>query len=542
MRYSGICFLLLIVVGLASEADLRAQNVSRSNGIGLQLSYWNMRDRSLRFSFAERNSTFDVNGVGAWLNYFSRISPQWYLDFSLGAFASIRGEDTGAGVEASTEILTVVPFVLGLRYHLLPARLTSSFQPYLKAGLGPYWTSAFHTAGDTTGAEAYFEGKLQAGACLGGGVNFILTSWSALNLELKYQFVDVKLASENGLHLSSSRIFSGLEFALGVSFMWGRKPEMMRIKGLTLLVTDIYPAYAPFYGTYPLAQVTVQNVAGYPIDVNVQSFVRGYSERPKDSGFMHLEKGETKDIPVTAIFGSRLREAKQRQAAVMDLKVEARAGGVAQKEISTSIIVHSYNAWNGEIDHLSFFVTPEDEHVLALARACTRRTTMNDHATGNLPVARAIMDSLAHTHIRYQRDPNIPFYKDDRVQFARETLALGSGDCDDLSVLLVSLLESAGINAAFVDVQDPEKSVAHLYVLFDTGVPAEQGEAISSNSKRYVIRENIRGQHTLWIPVETTVLAQGFEAAWQAGALQYLQNGVVRNGLAQGWVRVVEVE
>jgi hypothetical protein len=464
------------------------------------------------------------------------------LDFSLGTFAGVRGQSPGIGTSEAMDVTTVIPFVLGLRYDLLPPRFTSSFQPYVKAGFGPYWTSSFSVDNVETGGDTYFEGKVRAGACLGGGLNLILTSWSALNFELNYQFVDLRLKSDTGLGLSSDKAFNGLEFAVGFSFMWGRRHEMIRIKGVNLLVTDIYPAYAPFYGTYPLAQVTVQNVAGYPIDVNVQSFVRGYSERPKDSGFIHFQKGETRDIPVTAIFGPRLREAKQRQAAVMDLKVEARAAGVSQKEISASLMVHSYNAWNGEIDNLSFFVTPEDERVLALARACAKGTASPENAAGNLPAARAIIDSLARTQIRYQRDPNIPFYKDDRVQFAPETLALGSGDCDDLSVLVASLLESAGINTAFVDVQDPEKTLAHLYVMFDTGVPVEQGEAISSNDKRYVIREDSRGHHTLWIPVEATMIAQGFEAAWQAGALQYLHDGVVRNGLAQGWVRMIEVE
>src|SRR5262245_15960936 len=115
MRYSGICFLLLITVGLASDADLRAQTVARSNGIALQLSYWNMQDRSLRFTFSERENAFDVNGVGVWLNYFSRVSSQWYLDFSLGAFASIRSKNLGFGTQAETEVSTVVPFVFGWR-------------------------------------------------------------------------------------------------------------------------------------------------------------------------------------------------------------------------------------------------------------------------------------------------------------------------------------------------------------------------------------------------------------------------------------------
>lgn len=538
MRRS-IALLLLITAGLGATF-LSAQNAARNNGGGLSVGYWNMNNRALRFSSSAGQSSFDLSGVGVWVNYFSRLTPHWYLDFSLGAFASAQGEQTNFETVENVDATAVIPFVFGLRYNLLPPRLTTSFQPYLKAGLGPYWTSSFQITEAATGEETNFEGKMQSGACAGGGINFILSNWSALNLELKYQFVDVKLKSPGGM--SYGKEFSGLEFALGFNLMWGRKHEMIRVQGVKLLVTDIYPVYAPFYSAYPLAHVTVKNVAGYAIDVNVQSFIRGYSERPKDTGFMPLEKGETKDIPVTAIFGPRLREAKQRQTAIMDLKVEARATGVSHKEISAALIVHGRNAWNGEIDKLGFFVTPEDENVLALARACSQRIASEEKPAGNFPLAKAILDSLAQRRIRYQRDPNIPFYQDDHVQFAAETLALRSGDCDDLSVLAVSLLEGVGINTAFVDVQDPAKTLAHLYVLFDSGVPVERAEAISSNHKRYVVRENEAGRQTIWIPIETTVLARGFEEAWKAGALQYLEDGIVRNGLAAGWVKIVDVE
>jgi hypothetical protein len=135
----------------------------------------------------------------------------------------------------------------------------------------------------------------------------------------------------------------------------------------------------------------------------------------------------------------------------------------------------------------------------------------------------------------------MPFYKDDRVQFALETLHIGSGDCDDLVVLYASCLESLGIRTAFVQVQDPEQEIAHLYLLFDTGIPPEQGYKISSNEKRFVIRSGNSRHKTIWLPVETTLIEEGFDVAWEKGALAYLEEGVVRNGLAEGWVRVIDV-
>ncbi len=538
MRHYGILLCVMICFA-ASTHEAHAQR-GRANGIGLRASYWNVGNQSLRWSGSTQNGTFEISGVGGWLNYFSRVSDHWYLDFNLGAIARIKGESNFA-TNTEADISVLVPFLFGARYDLLPTKVSSAFQPYLAAGLGPYWNNSLQVRNRATGEEFTGEGKIQFGSYAGGGLNLVMTSWLAWNFEMKYHFVGVRTHGDLE-KISSDKNASGFEFGLGLAFMWGKKRELFRVKGVRTIVNDLYPAYLNFYSTYPLAFVTVQNLAGYPIEVNVRSVIQGYSERPKDSGFVRLAKGETKDIPVIAIFGAQLRRTTQRSAAVLDLKIEGRAGGQAQKEISAPIMIHSRNAWNGEIDKLGFFVTPEEESVLRFGRAIQRAHAVSDSASvENLALARAVFDSLQHLQIRYQRDPNIPFYKDDRVQFAPETLTLRGGDCDDLAVLYASLLESLGIHTAFVDVQDPQKPLAHLYLMFEAGIAPDAGELISSNPKRYVVRDNQNGRQTLWIPIETTLLAQGFEEAWKAGALEYLQEAVLRNGLNEGWVNVIEV-
>jgi hypothetical protein len=533
-RRLTIAFFLLTPVVLIYSQQALAQGISRSSGVGMRVSYWNMSSAPTRFSVsgAGERAVFDIAGVGSSLYFFSRMQSNWFLEFSLGGAARIQGEeDNVAG--SNVEVSAIIPFLFGLRYDLLSSRFSSSFQPYLTAGGGPYWSTAFTARDQVTGEIVTGQANLQLGGYAGGGVNFVLSSWFALNLDLKYHFVDFDVKDE----------FSGPEFALGFCFMWGKKREIFQIKETKVVVPDIYPAYYQFYNTYPLALVSVKNVAGYPIEVNVRSYIKGYSVRPKDSGYIKLGRNETKDIPVTAIFGPSLRDASRRTSAVIDLEVEARAGGAHRKAVSAELVVHNRNAWNGEIDKLGFFVTPEDENILRLSRKLRREHQRDDSAdVENLATAKIMFEALGKMGLQYQRDPNIPFYKDDRVQFANETLDLRHGDCDDLVVLYASLLESQGIQTAFVEVKDPEKNIAHLYLMFDSGLTADQGHLISSNEKRYVIREEARGRNVIWIPVETTLVATGFEEAWKAGALEYLQDGVVRQGLAEEWVKVIDVE
>jgi outer membrane protein W len=537
MKRQSIAVLVAFVATLCHSLAL-AQGISRSSGIGLRTSFWNMAGHTGRFSVSSAPGnggqvSLDIGGFGAWLYFFSRVHNNWFLEFNLGAVARVRVEDDGF-TDTGADVSAVIPFLLGWRHDLLSTRFSSAFQPYLTVGAGPYWTTAVTVKNQLTGEETVVgETKSKFGAYAGGGTNIVLSSWLALNFDVKYHFVD----------LQANRNESGFEFGLGFSFMWGSKREIFRIKETKVIVRDIYPAYYQFYNTYPLALVAVKNFAGYPIEVNVRSYMRGYSERPKDSGFVRIERGETRDIPVTVFFGPRLRQMAQREPAMLDLRVEARAGGMHTKETSAQIMIHTRNAWNSEMDKLGFFVTPEEEGILRLSRKIVGEMPDHERASaGNLHVAKVIFDELSQKGIRYHRDPNIPFYKDDRVQYAGETLNLRSGDCDDLVVLYSSLLESVGINTAFVEVRDPEKEIAHLYLLFDSGLPAPQGYSISSNEKRYLLREQPSGQSTIWIPVETTLVERGFEEAWKAGALQYQQDGLLRGGLAEGWVQIFDVE
>jgi hypothetical protein len=78
-------------------------------------------------------------------------------------------------------------------------------------------------------------------------------------------------------------------------------------------------------------------------------------------------------------------------------------------------------------------------------------------------------------------------------------------------------------------------------MMFDTGVEARLSGRISENAKRYVIRKNPKGTETVWLPIETTVITKGFDAAWNAGAEEYFDDVEVQLGLVKGWVKIVDV-
>lgn len=69
--------------------------------------------------------------------------------------------------------------------------------------------------------------------------------------------------------------------------------------------------------------------------------------------------------------------------------------------------------------------------------------------------------------IRYTRDPN----RFELVQTPDKTLALGHGDCDDMSVLLATLLESVGHPTRFVAAGFNGGPIEHVWVETKIGGP-----------------------------------------------------------------------
>jgi len=514
-------FLILFFV---ISSPITGQVLLRSKGLGIRGGIWN--SKAMGTNLSASGDVVSISGFGGSLFFFSRAGDHLFIETNIGGMASVHvGDDV--------EVSSLTAFLFGLRWDAFPSRSKGSFYPYYGFGLGPYGIIRTKVTETPFDEDVSIGSDFKFGFYGSVGTFLNLSNWFAFTFDLKYHVVDFPKDNRYG----------GVEFSTGFCFLWGRKRELFRIKEIKVIVRDIYPAYYPFYETYPLALVTVQNTVPHPIEVKVKTFVKDYTERIYESGFVKIPAGETKDIPIHALFGGNLLHVDQRKPAMLDVELEARAQQILTKSVSTSIMIHHRNAWNGDVDKLGFFITPDEDSLMKISRsminALNGQSFDERHTFLKGKVLYQVMKDLK---IQYVSDPNIPFYQDDRVQYAMETINMKTGDCDDLVVLYASLLESAGIQTAFVDVRDPEKSLAHVYLLFDTGVSSEKSDCISTNEKRFVIRESQYGYRSVWIPVETTLIDQNFEDAWKAGALQYLQEGILRNGIAEGWVKIIDVQ
>ncbi|MEK7721632.1 MAG: tetratricopeptide repeat protein, partial [Elusimicrobiota bacterium] len=117
-----------------------------------------------------------------------------------------------------------------------------------------------------------------------------------------------------------------------------------------------------------------------------------------------------------------------------------------------------------------------------------------------------IWESLGEYGVTYLADPANPYsvlkstqnLALDTVQFPRNTLQLKSGDCDDLTALIASILEASGMHVALLDFP------AHIALMFDTG---ENDANLVGVPEDYLIKYN----NTWWVGVETTMVGKSFQ-------------------------------
>jgi hypothetical protein len=305
----------------------------------------------------------------------------------------------------------------------------------------------------------------------------------------------------------------------------------------------IYPAGSIALAYRPLGTARVRNISSRAIQAKVSFFVDRVMDEPTVSAPVILQPGQEAEVPLTAVFNEQIQRVTSAVVREADVTVTATPADQVDDRFQARVMIMGRNAWDGDVHTLRHFVTPDDPAVLRYSRDVLLQ--LRDSLSivrGPLEQfhkARMLLSAFAG-RLQYVNDPRLTA---DHVQYPSETLTLRGGDCDDMTVLFASLLGSVGIPTAFVDVVPPGRpDSSHTYLLFDTGLEPRYGGILADNPKRYIVRRDERGAQTIWIPVEATAIAHGFEEAWSRGAREYFDDVEVSLGLVRGWVRVVDLQ
>ncbi len=313
------------------------------------------------------------------------------------------------------------------------------------------------------------------------------------------------------------------------------RPPRVEITGLS----DIFPALIQSYRSTPVGLLHITNVLDEELsDLRVTTSFRFADFPAQTEPVPKLPPGASVEVPVYVTLAPEVLNLQEDIPVMFRIELSyLYAGAEQQVSLNRTVMMRRNTAllWDDSAK-LASFITPNDEIVQNFALSVLSSEYLGEFAgtgttgtTGTAGTAEfesrafstlmsektrqaaLLADAVGVYGIRYVEDPASPFTEVfgrsdalDTVRFPRTTLRVRSGDCDDTASLLASLYEAVGIRTAIMT------SPGHVFIAFDTQEPAAN-EWIYANEQRRVIRYG----GTLWMPVETTILEQGFLAAWE---------------------------
>jgi tetratricopeptide (TPR) repeat protein len=308
----------------------------------------------------------------------------------------------------------------------------------------------------------------------------------------------------------------GTTHHVSLNFGFQLNPPRIRIRAIH--PEEMYASLYRSYDRQPIGTVEIENRHDKPLamrlGVVIPELMRSAVEYDTT-----LRPQAVTVLPLRAVLSHSVLESPGDRPIHLQVEGTYENGRTTRRDrLITETMIYASGAinWSKGTEQAAAFVTTHDPVISDLAARAVRAA--EDHPerfdAENLRAAAALVDALAIQGIAYVPDPENPFsaisekpHAVDTVRYPRETLRRLSGDCDDTSVLIAALLESVGIRTQLVD------APGHIFVMFDSGIHPRDRLALP-----YPDRLLVTGDDRIWIPLESTLLGQGFAAAWRAGS------------------------
>ncbi|PKL09185.1 MAG: hypothetical protein CVV51_05085 [Spirochaetae bacterium HGW-Spirochaetae-7] len=362
-----------------------------------------------------------------------------------------------------------------------------------------------------------------------GSPGWFADAGARIGLIPSYNFaVDVHPAVRYAQTLGPLTEFDGFSFGVGfsVSYRFGQDPDSPAalIRALRLSSGKLPPVFAAmqsYYASKPFAMITLTNDEKAELtDIEVSFFQPGYMDAPTPvASLASIPAKGSVEVGLVAAFNQEVFRTEGSTPLAGELSVRYRFRGrpVEQRfPLSYELMDRTAIVWDDD-RKVGAFITPADSALRNYASYIRQNLKAETLAQLNEPLQTAVQvyAALGRLGLIYQADPSSPFIKAqtgavalDSVSLGRSTLVRGSGDCDDLTVLFASLLESVGIETGFITVP------GHIYPAFNTKLAArDYKDLYPDRGMTFVVNDQ------LWVPVEITLIGkQSFLDAWRRGA------------------------
>ncbi len=329
---------------------------------------------------------------------------------------------------------------------------------------------------------------------------------------------------------SNERINLNFNFAL--SFDNFRSVKFVGIK----LNDAIFPTFRDNYLDAPFAIAQVENLSDKKVLLKPSSFIDELNNEVIYSPNISIPPFDTVDVPFFTIINKEASSFDKTKISQAKFILNT-SNDEPDDIILKPILVHDANNWDGKVINLRYFVNSDIEFSKNYSNQILNRVKNESNKNNFTPFE--IVKILFNEFVK-----NMTYVSDrratvDNVQFPSETIELKGGDCDDLSVCFSSILESNGIQTAFLDYK-PNGTIGHVTLLINTKLNPQSVRTITNNDRKYFVRKNIFEKEEIWIPIEITSLTN-FDNAWNIGSEMFYSTAVDKLGLLKNKVEIIDV-
>ncbi|HSV92256.1 MAG TPA: hypothetical protein VLH81_04230 [Desulfobacterales bacterium] len=287
----------------------------------------------------------------------------------------------------------------------------------------------------------------------------------------------------------------------------------------------MFPVFYTWYDTNRLGTLTLLNggkdaITGITVSFYMDKFMDAAVSTANPE---KLEPGKELVVPLKALFNDDILGIDTSTKKQAQITVDYRVGNDAkQAKLNPAVNLEGRNGMNWIDDRrAAAFVTRKDQPIVVWAKNIWSAvqgegSTVIDE---NLRKAMAVHEAVRLHRMVYSKDPHTPYTGSaerkaevDFLQFPRDTLLYKAVDCDDLSILYCALLESLGVETAFITVP------GHIYVAIVPVATPDQARAQYKHPGDLILT-----QDKAWVPVEMTKLGKDddFVEAWATGVKEW---------------------
>ncbi len=285
-------------------------------------------------------------------------------------------------------------------------------------------------------------------------------------------------------------------------------------------ISSLFPALQNFYAKNPAGIMTLKNSSSSELkNLSVSCSLKNFMDYPTESEVVKtLAAGASVDIYLKVVLNNRVFEQSENSDVQMMFSVQYELDGKKKKlNLVRPVTMYKKNAitWD-ETAMVSCFILPNDSTVTKFSFSALDVGLKDERVlfTKNFNSAMKLVNAIGSIPLNYVHDPVVSTsdlmcsaFSIDTVRFPSDTLKFKGGDCDDMTTLFCSVLESAGIQTMLITIP------GHILGAFKLG--AKENFFWKNLSDEYATL-SLNGE--LWIPIETTVMSKGFLYAWKTAS------------------------